>query len=85
MAGGVVLGIRLRFHDHAPEQAAVVLAFHQPATHQVRSHHFCWAAEEGLAKGWEILGDGLGGYVSGWGDNLLQPSLTTPLAEATIE
>jgi len=31
VAGGLLLGIRLRFHNHAPKQAAVVLAFHQQA------------------------------------------------------
>ena len=36
VAGGVVLGIRLGFHHHAPEQAAVLLAFHQHATDEVR-------------------------------------------------
>ena len=48
MTGGVVLGIRLDFHDHTPELTAVVLAFHQPATHQVRSYDFYYAAKAGL-------------------------------------
>ena len=26
------------------------------------SHHLCWAAEEGVRQGWEMLDDGLGGY-----------------------
>ena len=38
VTGRLVLGIRLRFHNHAPEQAAIGLAFHQPAAHQVRTH-----------------------------------------------
>ena len=61
VAGGFILGIRLRFNDHAPEQAAVVLAFHQPATNQVRCDDFRWTAEEGLGK---LLGVplGSGGY-----------------------
>ena len=59
MAGGVVLRIRLRFHDHAPKQAAIVLAFHQPAAHQFRSHHLCRAGEKGFGEDWEILRDGL--------------------------
>ena len=54
VASGVVLGIRLRFHHHTPEQTAVVLTFHQPATHQVRSDDFCGAAEEGLLQSWEV-------------------------------
>ena len=61
MTSRVVLGIGLGFNDHAPEQAAVVLAFHQPAAHQIRSDDFRWAAEEGVGEGWETLGDGLGG------------------------
>ena len=53
VAGGVVLGIRLRFHHHTPEQAAVCLAFHQPAANQLRCHHLSRAAEEGVGEGWE--------------------------------
>ena len=66
MTSGIVLGIRLRFNDHAPEEAAVVLAFHQPAAHQVRCDDFCRTAEESMGQGWEILGDGLCGYGSGY-------------------
>jgi hypothetical protein len=65
MTSGVVLGISLGFNDHAPEQAAVRLAFHQPATHQVWSNNLCWSAEEGLRQSGEILGDGRGGCKSG--------------------
>ena len=65
VANGVVLGISLGFNDHAPEQAAVVLAFHQQAAHQRRSNDFRRAAEEGVGKGWEVLSDGLVGYGSG--------------------
>ena len=58
----------LRFHHHTPEQPAVLLAFHQPATNQVGGDQLGGAGEEGLGKGWEILGDGLGGgYGSGFG------------------
>lgn len=64
MTGSLVLGIRLRFHNHAPEQAAVVLGFHQPAPNQLRCNDFCWAAEEGVGQRWEIVSDGLGGYGS---------------------
>ena len=35
MAGRVVLGIRLRFHHHAPKQLARGLAFHQEASDEV--------------------------------------------------
>ena len=66
VAGGVVLGIRLGFHHHSPQQAAVLLAFHQPATNQVGGDQLGGAGEEALGKGWEVLGDGLDGYGSGW-------------------
>ena len=46
VTGGVVLGIRLRFHNHAPKQVAVVLAFHQPATDEVGTHDLGGAGEE---------------------------------------
>ena len=65
MTSGIILGIGLGFNDHAPEQAAIVLAFHQPAAHQVRTHDFRRAAEERKRKGWELLGDGQDGYESG--------------------
>ena len=57
VAGGGTLGIRLRFHHHTPKQAAVVLAFHQPAAHQIRSDDFCGAAEEGVWQGWNDFGE----------------------------
>ena len=62
MAGRVVLRIRLRFHHHAPEQTAVLLAFHQQATDEVGGDQLGRAGEEALGKGWGVLGDGLGGY-----------------------
>lgn len=34
-AGGVVLGIHLCFHNHAPEHAAILLEFNQQATDEV--------------------------------------------------
>ena len=58
VAGGVVLGIRLGFHHHAPEQAAVCLAFHQQATDEVGGDQLGGAGEEGLEEGWEVV-DGL--------------------------
>ena len=60
MARGIVLGIRLRFHDHAPKQAAVCLAFQQPTANQLRGNDLRWAGEEGAGKDREILGDELG-------------------------
>ena len=70
MAGGVVLGIRHGFHKHAPEQAAVPLAFHQQAANEVGGNLLCGAAEEGLG---EVLG-GRGGYWSGFCGGLRPPS-----------
>jgi hypothetical protein len=61
------------------------LAFHQPAAHQLRSDNFCGAAEERERQSWEIFADVLGGYGSGWSDNLLHPSLTKLLAGETMK
>ena len=64
VAGGIVLGIRLRFHIHAPQQLAMCLAFHQQAANQLGGNLLGRAVEEGLGEGWELLG-GRGGYGSG--------------------
>ena len=48
VASRVVLGIRLCFHHHTPEDAAVYLAFHQPAANQLRGNDLRWTAEEGV-------------------------------------
>ena len=61
VAGGVGLAIRLRFHNHAPNQLASGLAFQQQAADELRCHDLSRAREEGLGEGWE----GLGGYGSG--------------------
>ena len=66
VAGGIGLAICLRFHNHAPKQAAVLLAFHQQATNQVVGDQLGGAGEEGLGERWEVL-DGRGGYGSGLG------------------
>ena len=55
MAGGVVLGIRLGFHHHAPQQLARRLPFHQQAADKVGGDHLGGAGEEGLGKGWEVV------------------------------
>jgi len=65
VAGGLLLGIRLCFHNHTPEQAAVCLAFHQPATDELGGDQFGRVGEEGLGERWGMLG-GCGGYGSGW-------------------
>ena len=59
MTSGIVLGIGLGFNDYAPEQAAVVLAFHQPAANQLRSNKLRWTAEEETSEGWQSAWDGL--------------------------
>ena len=64
VAGGVVLGIRLSFNDHAPEQAAVLLAFHQQAADEVVGDQLSAAEEEAAGESWGILGSP-GGYRSG--------------------
>ena len=48
VASGVVLGIRLRFHHHTPEQAAVVLGLHQQAADELGGDELRWAGEEVL-------------------------------------
>jgi len=46
VAGGVVLGIRLRFHDDAPEQLALGLAFYQQTADELGGDQL----SAGLAK-----------------------------------
>ena len=60
MAGRFILGIRLRFHNHAPQQTSIALAFHQPATHKLRSYQLGRTAEKGSGESWKIFSDGLG-------------------------
>ena len=62
MTSGIVLGIRLCFYNHAPEQAAIVLAFHQPATNQIGGNDLRRTTEEELRESRKILSDGLGDY-----------------------
>ena len=61
VAGGLALAIRLRFHNHAPQQLAIRLAFHQQAADELGGNQLGGAGEEGLG---EVLG-GRGGYGSG--------------------
>jgi len=39
VAGGLLLVIRLRFHNHAPQQLAIRLALHQQAADQLGGDH----------------------------------------------
>jgi hypothetical protein len=48
VAGGLGLAIRLRFHNHAPQQFAIGLAFHQQAADEVGGDQLGRASEEGL-------------------------------------
>ena len=61
VAGRVVLRIRLRFHNHAPQQLPSGLAFHQQAANQLGGNQLGGAGEEGVG---EVLGV-RGGYGSG--------------------
>jgi len=61
VAGGLLLGIRLRFHNHSPQQLATFLAFHQQAADGFGGDQLGGAGEEGLG---EVTG-GRGGYGSG--------------------
>ena len=69
MASGVVLGIRLRFHNHAPQKVARGLTFQQQATDEVGGDQLGRAGEEGLGKGWGVL-DRRVGYGNGLVDGL---------------
>ena len=62
VAGGLGLAIRLRFHNHAPEQLAIGLAFHQQAADELGGNLLGGAGEEGWG---EVLGE-VGGYGGGF-------------------
>jgi len=71
LTGGLSLGIRLRFHHHAPEQLSIRLPFHQQAADEFGCNLLGGAGEEGLGEMvWELLG-GRGGYGSGYGRQLI--------------
>ena len=66
VAGGFALAIGLRFHNHAPQQRASRLAFHQQAADEVGCDLLGWAGEEGLGENREVLAlQGRGGD-GGW-------------------
>jgi hypothetical protein len=64
VTGGLLLRIRLGFHNHAPQQLTIRLAFHQQAANQLGGNLLGGAGEEGLGESWEVLG-GCGGFGSG--------------------
>ena len=63
VADEVVLRIRLRSHNHAPQQLAIRLAFHQQAGDELGGDLLGGVDEEGLR---EVLGE-LGSYGSSLG------------------
>jgi hypothetical protein len=70
VAGGLLLGIGLRFHDHAPQQLATLLAFHQQAADELGGDDLRGAGEEALGEDWESVGgygSGCGGWIEGYG------------------
>jgi len=60
VAGGLLLRIHLRFHNHAPQQLATLLPLQQQAADQLRRNLLGGAGEEG----W---GGALGGSWWLWG------------------
>ncbi len=57
VASGLALAIRLRFHNHAPEQFSACLALHQQAADELGGNDLGGAGEEGLG---EVLGERAG-------------------------
>jgi len=59
VAGGLLLGIRLRFHNHAPQQLAIRLALHQQAADELGGNELGGADKEELREMvWGRLGGG---------------------------
>ncbi len=57
VTGGLGMAIRLRFHNHAPEQLAIGLPFHQQAADELGGDDLSWTSEEGLGrdrKCWQV-------------------------------
>ena len=50
VAGGFRLGIGLGFHDQSPQHLSGGLAFHQPATDELRGHHLGGPSEKGAGE-----------------------------------
>ena len=73
MGGGVVLGIRLCFHNHAPEQPAIRLVFRQQVTDELGGNNLC-RVEAGMGEG---MGK-RGGYGSGYRLDVSTVLTTTP-------
>ena len=54
MAGGLLLGLRLRLHNHAPQQLAIRLAFHQQAANELGGGHL--GVEQITTQNLEVAG-----------------------------
>jgi len=50
VAGRVVLRIRLRFHDHTPQQLAIGLPFHQLAADELGGNDLGGVVDEGWGR-----------------------------------
>jgi len=50
VAGGLLLGIRLRFHKYTSQKLAAFLAFHQQAADELGGDHFGREGEEGWGE-----------------------------------
>jgi hypothetical protein len=68
VAGGLALAIRLRFHNHAPQQLTRGLAPHKQAADELGGELLGGAGEKGLGK---VLGE-RGGYGSGFCEVVLR-------------
>jgi len=62
VAGGLLLGIHLRFHNHTPQQLAIRSALHQQTADELGGNNLGRAREGGWG---DLLGE-RGGYGSGW-------------------
>jgi len=61
VAGGLLLGIRLRFHNHAPQHRSLGLAFNQQAADELGCNLLGGGVKKDGGRCWE----GLGGYGAG--------------------
>ena len=57
------------------------MAFHQTAANEVGGYQLGRADEKGLGQGWELLGDGSGGYKRDWNRDLVPRYQLAKLAQ----
>jgi len=55
VAGGLLLGIRLRFHHHTPQQLAICLALHQKAADEFGATCSAGRAKKLWGRCWESV------------------------------